>query len=471
MARLENVVILGGGLAGLACAHELTKRGCRVVVVEKNGWVGGLASTIVKDGFRFDTGPHRWYTKHEEINRWLSELLRDELITIPRLTRIYYMGKMFHYPLRLRDVLRLGIAPSFRILRDFLLPTARKPVSADRSLEEAFVEQFGRTLYESFFREYSEKLWGRPCTDLSADWAFQRTRGLNLGKVLKQALLRRRTARSLATAFTYPKLGVGRIAERLAEEARSGGSEVQLDTEVLMLHHRDGRLSRIEAVHQGRPIHLPAETVVSTIPIADLVRRLEPPAPLNVLEAAGRLKFRDQIQVTFLLNGSIELPDNWIYVQDKTIPFTRFTIANNWSSSLSPDGKTSIVFEIPCDEGDPVWEESDEVLLQRTWDHLLKHFGWAVKAEIVGTHVYRVEKEYPVFERGYRLQLDAIKLYLGGFSNLHVIGRNGTFQYNNMDHSIMMGLKAARRLLGGQVHAGSMEAANLGDDYLEEMSE
>lgn len=469
--NLHNIMILGGGLAGLACAHELARRGRSSTVLEKNALVGGLAATLEQDGFRFDTGPHRWYSKREEMNAWLHDLLGDELVTVPRLTRIYYRGKLFEYPLRLSDAFRLGLGTSLRILRDLLSRKPDGPSTGNRSLEEAFVEQFGRTLYEHFFLDYSEKLWGRRCTELSADWAFQRTRGLNLWEALKRMAWNRSGVRSLAKEFKYPRMGIGRIAEKMAEDVCSNGGVVHLDTEVVAVHHRDGRINRIDALHDGRLLDFQVEAAVSSIPITDLVRRLQPSAPIEVLEATGRLKFRNQIQITLLLDSELSIPDNWVYVQDRTIPFTRFTIAQNWSRDLSPEGKTSVVFEIPCDEGDTVWKETDRALIEKVREHFSKHFGSVVRTEIIGTNVYRVEKEYPLFELGYRQQLDIIRKYVGGFVNLQLIGRNGTFRYNNMDHSIMMGLKAARNLLGEQFDIDKVDTLDETDEYLEEATQ
>jgi protoporphyrinogen oxidase len=468
MTGRNDIVIVGAGLAGLACGHELARRGRPSTILETNGWVGGLASTIEKDGFRFDTGPHRWYTKHDELNAWLHELLQDELITVPRFTRIHYRGKFFQYPLRLRDVFQLGMVPSLRILCDLLSRKARSRSTGELSLEDAFVEQFGSTLYERFFREYSEKLWGRKCAELSADWAFQRTRGLNLWRALKRMVWKEGRTRSLAGDFTYPRMGVGRIAEKMAEGVCSRGGVVHLSTEVVALHHRSEHIYRIDALHDENLLKVETEAVVSSMPITGLVHRLHPPAPNEVLQAASRLKFRNQIQVALLLNNEIRLPDNWVYVQDKMIPFTRFTIAHNFSRDLSPDGKTSVVFEVPCDEHDAVWKESDEAVIGLVRDHFIRHFGSLVQVEIIGAHVLRVEKEYPVFELGYHGYLDIITRYLSGFSNLQFIGRNGSFRYNNMDQSIMMGLRAARNLLGEQFNNDSDDHFSTDNEYLEE---
>ncbi len=463
-----EIVVLGAGLAGLACAHELAKHGRPSTVLEKNPFVGGLASTLVKDGFRFDTGPHRWYSKLEGMDAWLQDLLKDELITVSRLTRIYYRAKLLEYPLRLRDVPRLGVGTSLRILRDLLSRTARERVAGQRTLEDAFIEQFGRTLYQIFFLDYSEKLWGRKCTDLSADWASQRTRGLDLLQALKRMFWSGTSVRSLTKEFKYPRLGIGRIAEKMAEEVGSRGGVVHLDTEVMALHHEHERIARIEAAHNGRRLAFHPESVVSTIPISDLVMRLQPPAPIEVFESAAGLQYRDQIQVTLLLDGEVGIPDNWIYVQGKALSFTRLTISQNWSPDLSPDGKTSLVFEIPCDEGDATWTETDEALIQKVQDQFFAHFGSLARAAVVGAHVYRVQKEYPVFDLGYRERLAAIKGYLAGFSNLQLIGRNGTFRYNNMDHSIMMGLLAARTLQGEQLDIEQVIRLYDRDEYLEE---
>ena len=263
-------------------------------------------------------------------------------------------------------------------------------------------------------------------------------------------------------------MGVGRIAEKMAEGVRSRGGVVHLSTEVVALHHRNEHIHRIDALHHENLLKVETEAVVSSMPITGLVHRLRPPAPNEVLQAAARLKFRNQIQVTLFLNNETRLPDNWVYVQDKMIPFTRFTIAHNFSRDLSPDGKTSVVFEVPCDEGDAVWKESDEAVLGLVRDHFIRHFGSLVEVKIIGTHVLRVEKEYPVFELGYRRYLDIITRYLSRFSNLQFIGRNGSFRYKNMDQSIMMGLRAARHLLGEHFNKNGEDPFGTDDGYLEE---
>lgn len=468
--KAKKVIVLGAGVAGLACAYELAKAGHGVVVVEKNNFVGGLAATIQENGFRFDTGPHRWYAKNDEINRWMLALLGNEVIQVKRLTRIYFDRKYFYYPIRLTNAL-MGIGPIKACMAafDYCIVAVRRRISTPKlvTLEDGFVNQFGRTLYETFFKRYSEKLWGVPTSKISVDWLGQRTRGLNVATVIKDAIFKTRNVVSLVDSFHYPKRGVGRIAEKLTEEVKRMGGTILLEGEVISIQRGGNKISSVEVNVSGERKIIKGNAFVSTIPIMHTVQRLVPKVPVDIIEASKKLTFRAEVQVTLFVNKEKITPDVWIYVHPKEISFMRFMEMDNWSEELQPKGKTAIVFEVACTEGDSVWRKSDQEVAQIVMQDYINEFKTITKEDVLGWYVHRVPHEYPVYSVGYEKPLAVLKDYLSPFSNFQTIGRNGMFRYNNMDHSIEMGIMAARNVIAGkQIH--NVDVVNIEREYLEE---
>ncbi len=466
----KHIVILGGGLAGLAASYELSRNKYQVTVIEEQEEVGGLARTIEKNGFRFDTGPHRWYTKNDMVNTWMLKLMGSEVIQIPRLTRIYFDKKFFYYPIKFQNVvLNIGFLKATRAVVDYFWVRFLSRLTTKKAitLEEGYIEKFGKTLYETFFKRYSEKLWGRPCSQVSADWIGQRTRGFNIATILKDMFFKSKGVVSFVDEFSYPKKGIGRIAEKLAQETQKMGGVIYCNTQVKKIISKNKIITGVEVVHKGKKRTIKGDYFISSIPLSDAVFFLHP-KPLNRVEKlAKKLSYRDELQVTLFINKTHVTPDTWIYVHPKELSFMRVMEMTNWGEELSPKGKTSLVFEIACNEGDSLWRKSDQMLIEMVSDEFVNEFGLVTKENILGGYVHRMLKEYPIYHVGYREDVDEIKKYLQPYTNLQLVGRNGTFRYNNMDHSIEMGLYAAWNIIKGK-NSFDIESVNIEREYLEE---
>jgi protoporphyrinogen oxidase len=466
----EKVVIMGGGLAGLAAGYELVKAGKKVIVVEKWGQIGGLARTIEINGFRFDTGPHRWYTKSKMVNRWMLNILGTDVVQVPRLTRIYFDKKFFFYPIRLMNAL-LGIGPwkALMAILDYL--SARIKVRLFKpnliTMEDGYISQFGKTLYEIFFKRYSEKLWGQECTKISIDWVGQRTRGLNILTIIKDALIKNKNIVSLTDEFSYPKKGIGILSEKLAKVIKRHGGKIYTNSEILTINHNEDKITSITAKRNGQKFVIDGEYFISSIPLNDLVKRLQPKADRKINHLSQKLKYRDELLVALFINKSHITSDTWIYVHPKEIPFMRVMEMDNWHDQLSPSKTTTLVFEIACNEGDDMWQKDDKEVLDLVADSYIREFGFISRDNIIGGYVHRVTKEYPVYHLGYKECVESIKKYFKKFANLQLVGRNGTFKYNNMDHSIEMGLYAAWNIKEGS-DKYDIDSVNIEREYLEE---
>lgn len=466
----KEVLILGAGLSGLSCALELVKKGHSVTVVERFDFIGGLAATIKKDGFRFDTGPHRWFAKSDMVNKWMIDLMGDELIKVKRLTRIYFDRKYFYYPVRIMNAL-LGIGPVKAVLAvtNYIIYRLRAIILKPKivSLEDGFINQFGKTLYEIFFKRYSEKLWGRSNKEISADWIGQRTRGFNILTVVKDALFKSRNVVSFVDEFFYPELGVGRIAEKMAEEVEKKNGKILLNARAVSFKAKDDKIEGIEVIINGKRRIFKAQEYVNTIPITHVIQSLTPKPPEDIIAASKILKYRSEVQVTLFVNKEKINPDVWIYVHPKEISFMRFMEMDNWSNKMQPKGQTAMVFEISCDEGDKMWNKSDKELIELVKNDYIKEFKTITEEEVLGGYVHRVPYEYPVYSLGYIEPLEKIKKYLSKFINFQTIGRNGIFRYNNMDHSIEMGLYAGWNIIEGK-RKYDIDSVNIEREYLEE---
>lgn len=466
----SQAVVIGAGLAGLSAAYELAKAGKRVVVVEKWDDVGGLARTIEIDGFRFDTGPHRWYTKNDMVNQWMLKLMNKDLIKVPRLTRIYFDQKFFHYPIRIKStIVGMGLFKTILAVTDYLWVRilSRFRQKEPITIEEGYISQFGKTLYEMFFKRYTEKLWGRSCKKISADWLGQRSRGFNITTVIKNALIKKEKVVSFVDEFSYPEKGIGEIAQKLAQGVRESGGNILLKSEVIRVSHAKGKIVSVTVIRGKQPQTIQGSEFVSTMAISDLVNSLYPKPPERIVKLAGKLKYRDEVQVVLFINKTHVTPDTWVYVHSLDLPFVRFMEMDNWSKSLSPKGKTAIVFELVCSEGDNIWSKGDKQLVDLVAKKFISEFKLIDYDNIIGWHVHRVTKEYPVYHLGYQKDLLELKKYLLQFTNLQIAGRNGIFRYNNMDHSIEMGFYAAWNIIEGE-RKFNIDSVNIDREYLEE---
>jgi protoporphyrinogen oxidase len=452
----EHVVVLGGGPAGLAVAHELSANGTRVTVLERNRYVGGLAATFKYQGFKFDLGGHRWFTKNEDLNNWFRRLMSGELMLVNRISRIYHDGQYYNYPIRLKEILTKSSPSTIACVASSFLWSSLKQAAIDPpilTMEEAYTAQFGAKLYSMFFQRYSEKVWGRPCTELSPDWVAQRSRGLSIWSLARDALLGpRKDVVSLIDQFMYPRDGYGRISERMAEDIAAAGNEVLLGSAVVrILHHRPGE---IEVVYNqdGKEHSARADHIVSTIPLGRLVLMLKPDCDPTVAAAASSLEFRDLITVNLILKRKQVSIDTWLYIQDTDIIFGRMHEPKNWSPAMvTDDDHTSLVLECFCSEGDHLWKMSDEAIGQRCVRDLVEKLHFIEEGEVEDMLVIRTKGAYPVYDLEYQKKISTVQTHLQTYSGIHTVGRGGTFRYNNADHSIEMGLILARKLLGADL--------------------
>ena len=446
----NEIIILGGGLAGLSAGHVLTNAGCRVRVFERDHTVGGLSKTIIKDGFRFDLGGHRFFTRDEKINDFVRSLMDGELLTVHRTSKIYMQNKFFDYPLRpLNAMFGLGIPTTMKIMADYGLEKVKRLMKETDtvSLEDWVVSNFGRTMFNIYFKGYSEKVWGIDCSRISAEWVAQRIKGLSLAKAVKNAFFKftGKDIPTLADKFIYPELGIGRISERLKEEIERE-NEVFTYTRVERINHSNGRLDSIKVINHGHASIVYGKEFISSMPITNLVRMFNPLPPAAVLEAASKLKFRDLVVVALMIDRRRVTDQTWIYVPEQKIPFGRIHEPTNWSGKMAPEGKTIIVMEFFSFRGDQIWNSTDETLTNITIDNL-EALGFIKRDEVIDSAVIRAPKAYPLFEVGYERLCDEIYDYLGRFTNLHIAGRSGMFRYYNMDHAIESGIETAEKII------------------------
>jgi protoporphyrinogen oxidase len=455
----EHVVIMGAGPAGLATGHELSVNGVQVSVLERNDFVGGLCNTNDHKGYKFDLGGHRWFTKNEHLNRWFRRLMGDEIVWVQRISRIYYDGRYYIYPISILNVIRN--AGTFTIIQAgvMYLKSAlqyaifNKPVN---NMKDAYVAQFGSKLYDMFFRRYSEKVWGLPCEKLSADWVSQRSAGLSIWTVIQEALLKTKSDNeSLIEEFMYPRDGYVRIPQRMAEEIEkvSDKNSIKLDSTVIKIDYRgpaDFEIFYREADGSERSVL--ATSVVSTIPLGVLARLLQPRCDERVIKAAMGLSFRALLTVNVILRKERVSIDTWLYVQDEDVLFGRLHEPKNWSPAMVPDqSTTSLVLECFCTKDDHIWQMSDEEVGRRCVSDLENKLKFIKSTEVIDFSVVRTTQAYPVYDLEYADKLGVIHNFLAGFEGLHIVGRGGTHRYNNADHSIEMGLLLGRKILGYDV--------------------
>lgn len=466
MLTHSPVVIIGAGPAGLAAAHELAQRGVRPLVLEKGGQVGGIARTEVYQGYRFDIGGHRFFTKVPQVQELWEDLLGADFRRVSRLSRIYYQRRFFQYPLNLRNTLvNLGLWESALIVLSYIR-WRLLPYREEESFEQWVTNRFGRRLYRTFFQGYTEKVWGIPCTHIRADWAAQRIQGLSLTAAVLNALAGTENNKSLISEFGYPLLGPGMMWQRLAEIVQEGGGMIQLDSEVCRVERNGARVLSVTIQHGGGTHTIYTDSVLSSMPLPELIAQLEPAPPAEVLQAALALHHRAFILVGLIVNRADLFPDNWIYIQDPEVQAGRIQNFKNWSPAMVPDAsKTTLGMEYFCNAGDALWHTSDAELVQLARRELAQ-IGLAKEAEIEPGPVFRQSHAYPIYDTDYRANVNMVRGFLASITNLHSIGRNGMHRYNNMDHSMLTGMLAARNLLGEQHDLWSI---NTEDSYHEQI--
>lgn len=446
-----RVGIIGAGPAGLTAAYCLQKRGVDVTVFEASPYVGGMARSLDLWGHRVDLGPHRFFSTDERVIALWREVVGDRYRLVDRTTRIYYRRRFFDYPLNIGNVLRnlniIDIVSSFASYAKERITPERD--DADRnSFEDWVVHRFGRRLFEIFFKSYTEKLWGIPCSELDADFAAQRIKRFSLWQSVLAALgIGRERHKTLVEKFAYPKAGTGEVYESMAKSIVDCGGIIRLSTPVARAQIADGRVTGI--VLRDGSVHA-FDHIVSTMPLSLLVKGIEG-APPEIVAAASRLRFRNTILVYLKLETSSLFPDQWIYVHSEEVEVGRITNFRNWVPELYGTlNCTVLALEYWCNDEDPQWTAADQTLVARGEQELQK-IGLDGSARVTGGHVVRVPRCYPVYARGYRKTLTPIVDYLKSFDNLWPIGRYGAFKYNNQDHSILMGLLVAENITDGKM--------------------
>lgn len=449
------VLIIGAGPAGLTAAYELAKKGKRSIIVEKDSVVGGISRTVRYKDYRFDIGGHRFFTKVERVNEMWREVLGDDFIKRARLSHIYYKRKFFLYPIKPLDVLfKLGLWESFLAgLSYFKAKIFMRP--KEESFEDYIVNNFGWRLYNTFFKSYTEKVWGIPCTNIKAAWAAQRIKGLSLTSLIKTAFFGNRgdAVKSLIEEFQYPKLGPGQMWEKTLERVHASGlSDIYFSSYPTELQHVDGRITEVTIeTPDGKKI-VPVSAVISSMPIPGLFSLLHPVISKEALAAANSLSFRDFITVALILKQPNLFPDNWIYVHEPNVLVGRIQNFNNWSPFMVPrNGTTCLGLEYFCFTTDSIWSKPDSELIMMASEEL-DSIGLAHKEDVIDGAVVRVEKTYPVYDDAYDRAMPHIHNAFAQFSNLYPVGRNGMHRYNNQDHAMYTAMLAVENIVENAGH-------------------
>ena len=520
------VIIIGAGPAGLTAALELVRDGrMQPLVLETSNDVGGISRTVEYKGNRMDIGGHRFFSKSDWVMNWWREILpiadADAAVEIAyqgqrrtlmpsgiagdgagaaapnesglamlvrnRLSRIYFLRKYFDYPIKLNATTLTNLGP-VRLLKigvsyvwAMLLP--RRP---EISLEDFLFNRFGGELYRTFFKDYTEKVWGVPCDRISAEWGAQRIKGVSVIEALRHALRRKQaqetgnTKTSLIEHFLYPRLGPGQLWQEVARRVVAGGGELRFGQKVEGLRHEDGRVCSVLVLDAAaNRAEIAADYVISTMPVKDLVAGMEPPAPADVNDIAAALPYRDFITVGLLISkmqanpqatsarADHMPPDNWIYVQEPDVRIGRLQVFNNWSPDLVADsGKIWLGLEYFCQEGDDLWRMEDAAMLKLAAAELEK-IGMISQDDVLDGTVVRVAKTYPAYFGAYE-QFPRVRAWLDGIGNLYLVGRNGMHRYNNQDHSMLTAKLAVEAILEGKLDKAAIWAVNIDDEYHEE---
>jgi protoporphyrinogen oxidase len=464
------VVVIGAGPAGLAAAYELTRHSVAVLVLEKSPTVGGLARTEQYKGYHFDMGGHRFFTKSEEVQRIWKEVLGGDFLRRRRLSRIHYRGKFFDYPLRLGSTLRgLGLFASARIILSYLR-WQLFPYRHEVTFEQWVTNRFGKRLFETFFKPYTEKVWGIPCSELRAEWAAQRIRALTLrSAVLSMFWIPRNTIRTLIDQFDYPRLGPGMMWDAVKDRVAQAGGRVLTECEVIRINRKGLRVNSVVVLRAGETEELDGSDFISSMPITEFVRCLQPPPPAAVRQAAAELTYRDFLTVCLIVSKKDLFPDQWIYVHDPEIKVSRIQNFKNWSAEMVPDPSTSSLgLEYFCTQGDALWNRPDAELIE-LGKREVAHLGLARPAEVVDGCVFRVPKSYPIYDASYTGHLATLREFIDRLENVQTIGRNGLHRYNNQDHAMLTGMLAVNNVLFAARH--DLWNVNADQEYAEDIDD
>jgi protoporphyrinogen oxidase len=464
--------IIGGGPAGLTAAYMLATRGgqYKPVVFEASDLVGGIARTENYKGYRFDIGGHRFFTKIPEVQALWREICGDDFVKRQRRSRIYYGGKYYLYPLKAFNALStMGLIEAIRVMLSYMKWQVR-PHSVEDNLEKWVINRFGGRLYLCFFKTYTEKVWGIPGTQITADWAAQRIKNLSLAKAVWNAISGTNDTTSLIEEFEYPRLGPGMMWEKCRDLIRERGGEVRTNSTVKRILRAGKRVEAVEIDCQDEtatPSLFAADEFISTMALADLIACIEPAPPEEVVQAARQLKYRDFLIVTLILDHSDPFPDNWIYIHSPEVKVGRIQNFRAWSPDMVPDQRhASIGMEYFCHAGDGLWSLSNGDLIDLATNEL-DRLGLAPRASVMDGAVIRQLKAYPVYDDGYSEALKVIKRWLDELGNFQTAGRNGLHRYNNQDHSMLTAMLAVQNIAGRKY---SLWDVNVDRSYHEQLS-
>jgi len=481
-ASSMRIGVIGAGPAGLAAAYLLSKADLELDVWEADTrYVGGISRTETYKGFRFDIGGHRFFSKSKEVEDFWSEILPEDMLVRDRLSRIYYRNKFYSYPLDLGEVVEnLGKWQSFLTVASYLKAKIKRSASPN-NFEEWITRKFGGRLYQMFFKSYTEKVWGMPCREISADWAAQRIKGLSLTKAARAALRpgrrppetadegRADVIKTLITSFRYPRHGPGMLWEAAAARIREQGGRIHMGTRVTAIERRGNSCWRVTLKSSnGWERQQEVDQLISSAPLGWLVCHVEPKLPAEAIEAAAALRYRDFLTVALILKTPSTFPDHWIYIHDPKLQVGRIQNFGNWSPEMLPDPATACYgMEYFCDQHDPIWTSSDSDLIRMATLELIS-LGLANQGDVIDGAVVRQPKAYPVYDDFYAERRAIIRTALSTHCpRLHVVGRNGMHQYNNQDHSMMTAMLTARNILAGK-QLYDVWQVNQDADYIEE---
>ncbi|MGH9305966.1 MAG: FAD-dependent oxidoreductase [Acidimicrobiales bacterium] len=469
--RGERVVIIGAGPAGLTSAFQLAKAGKISTVLEADEVVGGISRTPERDGWRFDIGGHRFFTKVAPVEALWHEILPDEdFLLRPRMSRIYYEGKYYDYPIKAFNALsNLGLIEAIRCVASYMWVKVRPPQKPE-SFEGWVAARYGWRLYRKFFKTYTEKVWGVDASELPADWAAQRIKNLTLFNAVLNALLPKRNQTeitSLIEEFQYPKYGPGMMWERCRDLVEAQGVKVLMKTRVTAIEHGNGRAQTVVAECDGAPVRFDAGEVVSSMPMGQMILAMEPPASPEVQAAARGLTYRDFLTIALVVPESAGFPDNWIYVHSPEVKIGRIQNFGSWSPYMVKDGRTCLGLEYFVFEGDELWSMADADLVELGKKELAI-LGLLDPTKVEAGYVVRMPKAYPHYDDKYRDHVEVLKVWLAeNTPNVYPVGRNGMHRYNNQDHSMYTAMLSVENILGAD---HDIWAVNVEEEYHEQSS-